>query len=204
MNSDDKLKVKGMMVIEVLGRPPEYLTETLQNLIKTMGEEKGVSVREKKLVEPIPLKEKPDFFSSFAEIEVETENVLDFSLLMFKYMPAHVEIISPQNLNLSHSGFNDILNELTRRLHGYEELMRITQTEKIILENQLKTILGEQSEMIEAQKGKSLSNSKKAKKPRLKKMKKEIIEDIEEGGVPEKVAEMEEDIAEEIEEENDN
>ena len=149
MSSDEKKKISGIMVLEVLGRPLEYLTEVLNDLIKKMGEEKGVFIKEKKIMEPVPMKEKPDFYSSFAEIEVETEDVLNFALLMFKYMPAHVEIISPQSLNLSNSGFNDIFNELTRRLHGYEELARILQTEKMILENQLKTILGEKKEEME-------------------------------------------------------
>ena len=181
MSSDDKKKINAMMVVEVLGRPPEYLTETLDNIIKAIGEEKGVVVVEKRLVEPVAMKEKPDFYSSFAEIGVELEEILNLAILMFKYMPAHVEIVSPQNFNLSNSGFNDLFNELTRRLHGYEEIARILQTEKMILENQLKTILGEKKEELEKEKAKNETKGKekktkeekikKPRKPRVKKTK---------------------------------
>jgi len=172
MSSDEKKKVNAIMVLEVLGRPPEYLIETLNNLIKTIGEEKGVVVKEAKIREPVAMKEKPDFYSSFAEIETEVEEILYLAVLMFKYMPAHVEIISPQNLNLSNVGFNDLFNELTRRLHGYEEIARILQTEKMILENQLKTILGnKEDETKEKKEYKKETKVKKPRKPRTKKTK---------------------------------
>lgn len=143
MNSDERKKINAILILEVIGRPPEYLTETLNNLIKTMTEEKGVVVRETKINEPVLMKEQKDFYSGFAEIEVDIDEILYLAILLFKYMPAHVEIISPQNLTLSNAGFNDLFNELTRRLHGYEEIARILQSEKMILENQLKTIIGE-------------------------------------------------------------
>ncbi len=168
MSSDEDKKISAIMVIEVLGRPPEYLMETLEGIIKTMSEEKGIVIKDKKIMEPVALKEKPDFYSSFAEIEVETQNILNIAILIFKYMPAHVEILSPQNFNLSNSGFNDIFNELTRRLHGYEEIARILQSEKIILENQLRTILGKKEEEKATEKKET-----KVKKPRAKKTKDE-------------------------------
>jgi len=167
MSSDEKKKVNAIMVLEVIGRPPEYLIETLNSLIKAMGEEKGVVIKETKIREPIEMKEKNDFYSSFAEIEVEVEEILYLAILMFKYMPAHVEIISPQNLTLSNAGFNDIFNELVRRLHGYEEIARILQTEKMILENQLKTIVGEEKKEIKEDK-----KEEKVKKPKKESKKK--------------------------------
>ncbi len=166
MSSDERKKVSAMMIIEVLGRPPEYLIETLNNLIKQIGEEKGVVVKETKINEPVLMKEQKDFYTSFAELEIEVEEILYLAILMFKYMPAHIEILSPQNIVLSNSGWNDILNELTRRLHGYEEVTRIVQTEKMILENQLRTITGLKEEDKKQEK-----ENKKEKK--LKKVKKE-------------------------------
>ena len=198
-NNENK-KIKAVMVLEVLGRPPEYLIETLEKIIKEMGEEKGVGVRERKIAEPMAMKEKPDFYSSFAEIEVEVEEILHLAILMFKYMPAHVEIISPQNLNLSNAGFNDLFNELTRRLHGYEEIARILQTEKMILENQLKTILGDKKEEIEREEKKHKEETKaekKAKKPRKPRVKKTK-------NIQEEIKNSEEEIEESEEKENDD
>ena len=39
--------------------------------------------------------------------------------------------------------WNDVLNELTRRLHGYDEIARILQLEKGIFETKLREVLGD-------------------------------------------------------------
>ncbi len=145
MEQDKKeLETKGIratMIIEVIGTPPEHLTETLNNLIKQIDEEKGVSVKEKKLKEPILMKDQKNFYTCYAEVEVEVEEVIQLVILMFKYMPAHIEILSPETINLSNNNLNEILNELTRRLHGYDEVARVIQMEKNILEKKLRELL---------------------------------------------------------------
>jgi len=145
MNSTET-KIRAMFVLEILGRPPEFLTETLNDIVKKIKEEKGVIVKEVKINPPTLMKDQKDFYTSFAEIEVETENTLYLTILMFKYMPAYIEIISPQNISLTNSDLNDVLNELTRRLHGYEEIARVLQTEKTILEAKLRESLGKNIE----------------------------------------------------------
>jgi len=136
--SSTETKIKAVFMIEVMGRPPEFLTETLNDLIKKLGEEQGAIIKSSKLNPPVLLKDQKDFFTSFAEVEIETENLLYLTILIFKYMPAYIEIISPQNLSIPNTDLNDVLNELARRLHGYEEVARILQNEKTILENRLR------------------------------------------------------------------
>jgi hypothetical protein len=159
MNLNEK-KIRAALIIEVLGRPPEHLVETLENMAKQIGEENGVKVVNKKINPPVLMKDQKEFYTSFAEIEVETEDILNIVILMFKYMPANIEIISPQNISLPNSGWDDILNELTRRLHGYEEIARILQTEKNILENRLKEAM-EMKKNKEEYAGKDLKKGKK-------------------------------------------
>jgi len=137
MSSDNK-KINAVFILEVVGRPADYLTETLNNLIKSVGEEPGVKVKESKVNEPVLMKDQKDFYTNFAEIEVEVEGMLNIAILMFKYMPAHIEILSPQNISMTNSDCDDVFNELTRRLHGYEEITRMVQVEKSILEKKLK------------------------------------------------------------------
>jgi len=134
MSSDNTPKIRVMMIIEVLGRPPEHLIETLNNLIEKINSEKGVKVVDKKISEPNPLQNQENLFTAFAELEVEVEEVLLITMLMFKYMPAHIDVLYPEDLQLTNHELNDILNELTRRLHGYDEVARIIQSEKAILE----------------------------------------------------------------------
>lgn len=147
MNSIDETKgISALLIIDVLGKPPEHLTETLNDMIKKIDDEKGVNVMSKKLNEPKLMKDQKDFYTSFAEIEVEVQEIFDLVILMFKYMPAHIEIISPELIALTNNGWNEILNELTRRLHGYDEIARIVQAEKSILEKKLREVLEEKKE----------------------------------------------------------
>jgi len=143
MSSDKKNREKShdivaVMIIEVLGKPKEHLIETLEKLVTDIDNEPGVSVVEKTIHEPKELEKKPGMFTSYAEIEVEVEQALQLAILMFKYMPAHIDIIEPENIVLTNFGYGDILNELTRRLHKYDEVARVIQMERQILENQLK------------------------------------------------------------------
>ena len=54
MSKDKETKgISAVMIIEVMGTPPEHLNETLEIIIKKIDEEKGVSVITKKINEPI-------------------------------------------------------------------------------------------------------------------------------------------------------
>ena len=141
--SSDEVKVSVIMILDIIGRPPEHLVESLEKIIEEMGKEKGVTLKSKQIKEPTPMKDQKDFYTTFAEIEVEVDEILYLAILMFKYMPAHIEIIQPELIALSNNGFNDILNELTRRLHGYDEIARIMQIEKQILLKKIQELGGE-------------------------------------------------------------
>lgn len=140
MSFNETKNIKASLILEVIGFPSEHLTETLEKLVKEMGEEQGVKILEKKMHPPVLLKEQKNFYSSFAEILIEVEDILSIAILIFKYMPSHVEIISPQSITLANTGWSDILSELTRRLHGYEEIVRIMQAESGILQKKLKAL----------------------------------------------------------------
>lgn len=139
--SSDKTEINASMIIEVLGRPPEHLTEVLEKIIERIDNEKNVTITSKRLNAPVPMKDKPDLFTTFAEIEVEVKTIKELAVLLFKYMPAHIDIISPENIKMTNNDVNEIFNELARRLHGYDEVARVMQVEKRILENKLKSLL---------------------------------------------------------------
>ncbi len=141
MSSKTNATIKGIKVVfilEIIGKPKDHLVQTLEKLIESMDKEKGVKVIEKKIKEPIELKNNKDFYTTFAEVEIEVEEILQIAILMFKYMPANVEIIEPELIALSNNGWNDILNELTRRLHAYDELARVLQMQTAKLQRDLK------------------------------------------------------------------
>ena len=105
-----------------------------------MDEEIGTKVLSSEIKEPIELKDNKEFFSTFSEIEIEVEEIANLAILLFKYMPAHIEIIEPELIALTNNGWNDIMNELTRRLHGYDEVARVLQFQNAELQKKLETL----------------------------------------------------------------
>ena len=152
MNLNETKNIKAVFIIEVVGRPPEHLTETLKNIIEKMKGEKGVSIINQKINNPVLMKDQKDFYTNFAEVELDIESPQKLTYMVFGYMPAHVEVIYPENINLTNDNFTAILNELARRLHGYDEIARVIQVEKNILEKKLKSILSEKKKPEEEEK----------------------------------------------------
>ncbi len=123
----DEFKVTAVMIIEIMGRPKEFVTESLEEIIKQIEEEKDVKVVNRKLNEPQNVKDQKDLFISFAEVEVEVDSPITLAILMFKYMPSHVEVIEPESFIFKNFQFSDLLTEITRRLHKYEEIVKVLQ-----------------------------------------------------------------------------
>jgi len=138
----NKEKISAVIIIEVMGRPKEHLIQTLEKMSDDINNEKGITVVDKKIAEPTLVKDQKDLFTSFVEIEVETTETMNLFVLMFKYSPAHVEILEPENLTITNREMTENLNEVTRRLHKYDEIARVIQMEKQVLENKIKKLEG--------------------------------------------------------------
>ena len=65
--------IRAILMLEVLGRPPAYVKEILSNITNEIGKQKDVKILSKKIAEPKELKDNNNLYTSFAEIEVETE-----------------------------------------------------------------------------------------------------------------------------------
>ncbi|MBM3228627.1 hypothetical protein FJZ20_01975 [Candidatus Pacearchaeota archaeon] len=137
-NSD----INALLIIEILGRPPKHLVETLKNMIEEMSKEKDIEIVSKDIKQPVLVKDSKDFYTTFAEIEVKVNEISRLAYLMFKYMPAHLEIISPENIYLTNNNFNEVFNEVLRRLHAYDEIARVLQVENQKLAIRLRELEG--------------------------------------------------------------
>ena len=133
-------KIEVTMVLEVLGTPKDKLVPALEEIIKSLGEEKGVKILENKINEPTELKENKEIYTTFAEVVVEINNVSLLFGIIFKYMPAHLEISSPEKIIFTKNEFNESVNELIRRLHAYDEVARILQIEKAKMNKKIKEL----------------------------------------------------------------
>lgn len=156
LNEETEKHLKASIILEVLGRPPEHLVETLEKLVDQLDKEENVEVIKKTINEPKKAEKKVgtldkgqaqvqggEFYTSFVEVEIDVKDMFTLAGLMFKYMPAYVEIISPELIALTNNHWNEILNTLTQRLHGYDEVARTLQVEREILTQKLKELMNQ-------------------------------------------------------------
>lgn len=146
MAYDEEIKIEVAVIFEILGRPKEHLVDSLKKIIEELGNEKGIKVKESKIHDPTEVKENKELFTTFADLIIEVDSLEWIVVLMFKYMPAHIEIISPEKVTLGNNTWNEFLNELARRLHRYDEVARVLQAEKTILENKLRALTEKKDE----------------------------------------------------------
>ncbi len=164
MNSDEKPKISATLVFEAIGKPPEYVEQALQKISDLMKQENGVEVVDFKIHKAQEMEKNPGFYSTFSEVEVKVDEMMYLTILVFKYMPAHIEVVTPESITMSNSGWSDVLSEITRRLHGYDEVARVIQNERAILEKKLRELMEE----------KNKSSEKKVEKSQKKTTKKTI------------------------------
>jgi hypothetical protein len=164
-------KIKARFILEGLGRPPEHLTEFLNDLVGKMDNEKEMKIIDKVLHEPVPVKESKDLYSTFAEIEAEFESVESYLGALFTYMPSNVEIFHPENFKINVNDFNVLSNALIKRLHDYDAIAKQMLAEKDILVNQLnafrkaaqKVVAQRKAEDADAQKTRPIEKSEEKK-----------------------------------------
>jgi len=129
-------KVKAIIMLEILGKPADHVVKILKEIVSKISEQKDVEVLGKKIADAKQVEDK-DAFTSFAEVEVET-SLEQLIFLVFSFMPSHVEIISPEELKIKSFDLTNLLTELLKKLHQYDEIARTVLIERQILAKQIK------------------------------------------------------------------
>ena len=171
------VEIKAILIFEMLGRPLEHLKKTLSDFIDKLAEEDGVKVINKKVSEPKKLEDaKQEFYTTFAETEIDFKDLNTLLKILFIGMPAHTEVISPEDIKLKNFDLNTVINELTRRLHQYDEVVKRLSIERQMMIKQLQeqaNILKDKK-IIEAKEVIPLTKEIKGKSRKVKKTKKKV------------------------------
>ncbi len=126
----EKKKIEMVMILEIIGFPKEHLISSLKDMINLLRIEESVKITDEKISEPTLVKDQKQFYTSFAEVNLEVEDMMHLVMLLFKYMPSNIEIITPEQISLSNSDWSEILSEMTRQLHKYDEIARVLELQK--------------------------------------------------------------------------
>ena len=160
-------KIRVSIILEILGRPASNVTEALNVLITKLGAEKGVKIIEKKVHPPVEVKDAKDLYTTFAEISLELDNLGNYFGVLFGYMPAHIELVYPERIELRNDDLNHLANQIAQRLHSYDAVAKKLIFDRDILARKLKEIAPHLFE--EPKKDKKIE--KKAKKSKKSKKK---------------------------------
>jgi len=133
-------KIKADLVFEILGRPAEHIKTALSSVIDKLGAEKGIKVIDKKVHEPTKVKESKDLYTTFAEVSVEFDAIENLLGILFAYMPAHVEVISPAKFELTNLQLNELTNTILARLHNYDAITKKFIYERDFLAKKLREV----------------------------------------------------------------
>lgn len=169
-------EIKAILIFEMLGRPAEHLKLTLEQFIDKISKENYVRIINKKFNEPKKIEEAKELFTTFAEVEMNFKDLLSLFKIVFVYMPSHIEIISPSEIKIKNFELNDLMNELIRKLHRYDEIAKRLVIERDILQRQLqeqgvKPVIPAPNSTI--QQAKEMKKAKKRLKSGKKKARKE-------------------------------
>lgn len=143
VNIKEKLRegyIKAIIIIEILGRPPEHVSQTLEAITKVMKKDKNVILLDKKIYEPKKI-QNSELYSSFVEVELLAKGLVELFGICFDYMPSSIEIIEPIELKFGLADANSLINDLASRLHQIEEVSKKLNLEKQILQAKLDDLL---------------------------------------------------------------
>ncbi|MBI2448763.1 hypothetical protein HYV49_00525 [Candidatus Pacearchaeota archaeon] len=114
-------KVHTIVTLEILGRPKEYVEQTIKELIDSI--EKEVEVKDKKFFDAKQVEDK-NLYTTFTEIEVHFKEISHLIQFVLRYLPSHIEIIEPEHIKLTNSDVNTLVGELTIMMHRYDEVTK--------------------------------------------------------------------------------
>ncbi len=161
------------MIVEMAGRPAVHLTESLEKHVGVLRDVKDVEIHEIKVSEPrIIVQEEgkevvkgEEMFTAFAECDIEIPSFARMSETMFDFMPSSVEVIEPSSVNLGMTEATDLLNNISGRLHRYDEIAKVLGERHKQMEAQLvlakKILDAKDKEIAELKKGKVAKVAKK-------------------------------------------
>ncbi len=145
------------IIIEVLGKPKEYLKEIMEGIVKNLKSNEHIELLKDKIADIHPVEK---LFSSFVELEMLVENINVLQSLIFAYMPSSIEILNPQELKMSLNDANLFFNDLGARLHEYDNKLKKYKVLSIMLNEKIKKL----EEQVKEKKEKESAETKERKR----------------------------------------
>lgn len=125
-------------VIEIAGKPKDYVEDAMRIVVKNLKEEEGITVLKSKTHEA---KEHSGIFNTFSEVELSIEDYDSLLLLCFEYTPSSIEFIEPADMKIDSVTLTEMFNDLLARLHQTDAKLKDVNAANIILEKNSHNLL---------------------------------------------------------------
>lgn len=165
-------KINATLILEILGKPKENVLSALQGLIVKLGNEQGVRIIDQVVHPVVKVKDSKELFTSFAELTLELDSLDNYFGVLFAYMPSHIELISPERINLKNDELNLLANKLASRLHDYDAIAKRMIAERNVLIQKMQEIAPQElKKLMHPQEQKIGQQDSKEAKPQIIKKK---------------------------------
>ncbi|MCR4284554.1 MAG: hypothetical protein NUV97_00735 [archaeon] len=119
--------IRAIMIVEMAGMPPQHVKEKLTEHIEILRKVNDIEVHSITVSEPAEIKDSKGIYTCFAEADFETQNFARLSETMFDFMPSSVEVIEPSSVIMDAPEATNLLNNISGRMHRYDEIAKIAQ-----------------------------------------------------------------------------
>ena len=177
------------MIVEMAGRPAEHLTAAIEKHIGVLNDIKDVEVHSIKVSEPRVIEQEGDdapldslghqtgqeIFTTFSEADFECESFGRMTEIMFDFMPSSVEVIEPGKLEIDAPEATAFLNNISGRLHRYDEIAKVLGERHKDMEDRLRKYIGVMKERDEEIAKLKRGSVKKTVKKGIEKDQKKVV-----------------------------
>lgn len=135
----EKGYIHSRIIIELLGKPKEYVEKALKGYVEKIKEDSDIEIIG---TEYGKAKEHEEgIWATFVEIEILILDIPSLVGFCFDYMPASIEIIAPDKFSFRSDEFSRIVNDLQGKLHHLDAMVKQFKVENDFLRKNTRTLL---------------------------------------------------------------
>ena len=125
-------------IIEVLGKPKEYVEDALKQYIEHIKEDHELVVLNEDYSDA---KEQGKMWSKFVELDLIIKGTKKLISFCFEYMPSSLEVLKPEHLIMTNTELSNFLNDLQARLHNVDMVVKQQKAENDFLRQNMHAII---------------------------------------------------------------
>ena len=125
-------------IIEVLGKPKEYVEKSLSVYIYHIKEDSELVILNEHYSEIV---EKESLWTGFVELELVIKGAKKLIAFCFEYMPSSIEVLKPEHFGMTNPELSSFLNDLQARLHNVDMIVKQQKAENEFLRKNMQAII---------------------------------------------------------------